>query len=1071
MPTLLSRVKRPPPESLPAELPPRAQDAPDTAADQVRALLGTIPVGFAGSLIPAAVLAWIFRAKIPPAALWTWLGWMVAMHAARFLIWFPARRDPDFPRNARRWLHWLRATIFLLGISWAMLPLTLVSTAPFDELLLAAVIAAVAGASMAQLASDMASALLFVLPSAAAVTLRLFASHDAALQAIGDLAILYFAYLVLAGRRTQAAFLELSRLHTRASTQSLHDALTGLPNRLALNLRLSEAIARARRDGTEVAVGYLDLDDFKQVNDRFGHDAGDALLRAAARQWSLVLRESEVIARLGGDEFVLVIEDIDPARAVTQLTAVFERVRRAVAAPVPVGLQQSVQIVMTMGVARFPVDGTEPDLLLRRADAAMYQLKLQKATRRNWWQLGAHDPPADSPERPIDPYGSEAMAVLAESAPLFAQINAEFVEALYRDLDADAATRALLHHLDDAQFAALKQRQQVYLQRLVDPGTSRDELTRNAHRIGTVHFLGGVTVPTLAQASMRYRALLAERLGATRLAPGRRFRLLAVVESRAQDELQAQFAAGEAISHAYMATFSRPRPMPATLWPDAAQQELDALATLPGVVVVALRRLNRDGALVVERTACAAGTDIPTTLFDGNALPELDPGSPRGLSATSVAWRTQDIARIDSWAGDARVAPWKEAGMRVGVRSHVAIPFSGQDGHVAGVVTLYGGQSNQFASPWMQQWTAGVRRRLESIWGQCSVLPGVPVLAEDMAQRYREQLFAGGLEMYVQPIAHLRTGQVARVEALARLRMPDGTVVSPAVFLPPLGDIELDRVFRIGLDQALDALQAWDARGLGVDMSINLPPSTLLDPDCAHWVEESLRRHAIAPGRLTLELLEAQSTDPMAQTCAVQRLRDVGIRLAMDDLGTGYSSIERLSTFRFDAIKIDQSLIRQIHDRPLQTVTLIGTLVLLGADLGQSVIVEGIEDAAMLEVAAVFEADYVQGYAIAAPMPVAQFADWLGTHAGARGTGPLPLQTFAGALAYHWRYMHLNNGRHPSAADDCPLTRYLETQGQGGTDVDRWHARVHAGGPDAADASARLSEWLADQARGDRAGG
>ena len=1062
---------------VPRAAPPRAADATarsraedDAATDQARALLKAIPLGFFGSVVPAGVVAWVLRAQVPPFQLGAWFGWMVVAHAARLVIWFAARPDLELGRNGRRWLDWLRSTALILGCSWAVLPLILVPATRFDELLVAAVIAAVAGAGMAQQSADMPSALLFVLPPAIPMAVRLLASSDHALQAIGDLAVMYFLYLALAAQRIQASFLELSRLRSRAATQSVHDALTGLPNRLALNLRLQNAIARAKRYGTEVAVGYIDLDDFKQVNDKFGHDAGDALLCAVARHWQTRLRETELIARLGGDEFVMVIEDIDPARAMAQLTAVFERVHHAVADPVPIAPRQSVPIGITMGVARFPVDGTDPDMLLRQADAAMYQLKLHKATRQRWWQLGVRDAAAEPAEQPVDPYGSEAAAILTEHASLFERINAEFVEAFYRDLDADPAAHALIHELDAAQFAQLKRRQQAYLRLLVAPTVTRDALTQRARHVGMLHYLAGVSGSMLARTSVRYRALLGERVGATRFPAQRRYRLLAVIESRMQDELQAQFAAGEEVGGAYLGVFSRPRPIPGTLWPDAAQRELDLIAGLPGVVAVALTRLNRDGALVVERSACSVGADVSSALFDGVGPPDLDPTSPRGASATSAAWRTQDIERVDSWSRVPRVAPWREQGMRLGIRAHVAIPFSGQDGHVAGVLTVYGAQANQFAWPWMQQWTAGVQRRLESIWAQCSAPSGALVLSEERAHGYRERLFAGGLEMFVQPIANLRTGRITGVEALARLRMADGTVVPPSVFLPPLGDIELDRVFRIGLDQALDSLRAWDARGLAVDMSINLAPSTLLDADCAGWVDDALRRHAIAPRRLTLELLETQTFDPQAQGDAIRRLHDIGIRLAMDDLGTGYSNIERLSSFKFDAIKIDQNLIRKMYDSPLQTIMLIGTLVLLGADLGQRVVVEGIEDASMLEVAAVFGADYAQGYAIAAPMPADRLPDWLGTFEATAATGLQPLRTYAGALAYHWRFVHSSNGRHPTPSAECPLGRFLADKGYQRTEVDRWHECVHDASPEAAEASQKLVDWLAERVKASRTG-
>lgn len=1042
----------------------------DIAADQARVLLHSIPVGFAGGVVPAGVVAWVLRGQAPTSALWAWFIWMVLVHSARLVVWFGAQPDDELRRNPGRWLFRLRLTVLILGVSWAALPLFLFTASSNDGLFIAMVIAAVCGAGVAQQSSDAPSALLFMLPSAIALGARLLLSPEPALQAAGYLAVLYFAYLGLATRRIHTAFVDLSRLRAQAEQHSLYDALTKLPNRSALNLRLKDALARARREGTEVAVGFVDLDDFKRVNDTHGHDAGDALLREVAQRWQDGLRETELIARLGGDEFVIVIEGINPDTAVMDLTAIFERIHIAVMEPIRVGPQQLVQIGMTMGVARFPVDSTDPDMLLRQADASMYQLKREKSTRKQWWQLGVNDVQAPQQELPIDPYGGDAAQILSEASTLFDQVNAHFVEAFYSDLMADTGAAALFKALDDQQFAELKRRQMAYLCFLMDPHTAIDALKSRAQHIGAIHFLSGISGAMLARSSVRYRSLLGERLNTERMLASRRYRLLRIVESRIQDELDAELSAGEEINRVYQEVFSRQRRFHGELWTDASQQELDVLANMPGIQATVLTRLNREGALTVERSASKPGSGIATIFRDNTQLPDLDPTSPRGQTATSSAWRTQAVERTDCWARDPRAAPWREAGARFGIRSNVAIPFAGQDGHVVAVLTIYGAYPNQFASAWMQQWTAGVQRRMESIWAQCSTPPGSLVLSEERALTYRERLFAGGLQMYMQPIADLVTGRVMHVEALARLRMPDGTVVSPAHFIPLLGDTELDRVFRVGLDQTLEALRAWDAQGLTIEASINLPPSTLLDPDCAAWVAEALKRHAVEPRRLTLELLETQAFNAAAQAEAIHRLREVGIRLAMDDLGTGYSSIHRLSTLKFDSIKIDQNLILQIYDSPLQTVTLIGTLVLLGLDLGLSVVVEGIEDDSMLEVAAVFGAKYAQGYAIAAPMPVSQVADWLGGFVFPSEVAARRIQTYAGALAYHWRFVHMNSGQHPSASDDCPLERFFHERGYQGTEIDDWHACIHTSGAKAEEASRKLSNWLADKVRASRPG-
>ena len=367
-----------------------ASGMPDTSIDQARVLLRSIPVGLAGSVVPAGVVAWLLHRHVSLWVLLVWLALLVVAHVGRVAVWLAGRAEVRAGRNGRRWLRWLRLSVLGLGLAWAWLPVTMVPAQPFYELLIAAVILAVCGAGVAQQSSDATSALLLMLPPAAAMSLRLLVSEDATLRIFGGLTFIYFAYLTIATYRIQASFVELSRLHALASRQSLHDALTGLPNRLALQQRLEDALARAQRSGMQVAVGYIDLDDFKQVNDRLGHEAGDTLLREAARRWGQRLRATELIARLGGDEFAIVVENIDPQRATLELGAVFERIDTATAEPVQVASTEHVRIRMSMGVARYPVDAADSDALLRQADAAMYQIKQRKATRSSWWQLGPH---------------------------------------------------------------------------------------------------------------------------------------------------------------------------------------------------------------------------------------------------------------------------------------------------------------------------------------------------------------------------------------------------------------------------------------------------------------------------------------------------------------------------------------------------------------------------------------------------------------------------------------------------------------------------------------------------------
>lgn len=153
--------------------------------------------------------------------------------------------------------------------------------------------------------------------------------------------------------------------------QASHDALTGLPNRTLLCDRLEHAISKALRAERMVAVLFMDLNRFKQVNDSFGHAAGDKLLSHVARQIYASIREEDTVARLGGDEFVVVLEDIKHQH---EVTLVAHKVINNLAVPISIEGQE-ISVSVSIGIALFPRDGTDVDSLLKHADTAMYRTK------------------------------------------------------------------------------------------------------------------------------------------------------------------------------------------------------------------------------------------------------------------------------------------------------------------------------------------------------------------------------------------------------------------------------------------------------------------------------------------------------------------------------------------------------------------------------------------------------------------------------------------------------------------------------------------------------------------------
>lgn len=177
--------------------------------------------------------------------------------------------------------------------------------------------------------------------------------------------------LLEANRRLRRRLIKLAGMLRRARYSADHDVLTGLPNRRLLYDRLQQAMALSARQHHSLALLMLDLDGFKQINDRLGHEAGDQLLQAVADRLRHCLRASDTASRLGGDEFVVILPEISGPHSVA---VVVSKIRESLTAPYPLS-QQTVAVGTSIGLTIYRGDQQSVAQLMAQADLEMYRAK------------------------------------------------------------------------------------------------------------------------------------------------------------------------------------------------------------------------------------------------------------------------------------------------------------------------------------------------------------------------------------------------------------------------------------------------------------------------------------------------------------------------------------------------------------------------------------------------------------------------------------------------------------------------------------------------------------------------
>jgi len=243
----------------------------------------------------------------------------------------------------------------------------------------------------------------------------------------------------------------------------------------------------------------------------------------------------------------------------------------------------------------------------------------------------------------------------------------------------------------------------------------------------------------------------------------------------------------------------------------------------------------------------------------------------------------------------------------------------------------------------------------------------------------RQALATNELVVHYQPTVDLRTGRATGVEALVRWAHPTHGLIAPDQFIPLAEQTGLIvPVTRWVLDQALAQGAAWARVGRPLGIAVNLSVRTLHDerlPDTLAWL---LRRYAIAPERVMLEITESVlMADPAQALAVLTRLSALGVRVAIDDFGTGYSSLAYLKQLPVDAVKIDKSFVQSMGRTATKDTAIVRSIIELGHNLGLMVVAEGVEDEGTWAQVRALGGDVAQGYYMSRPLPPLSLDRWL----------------------------------------------------------------------------------------------
>ncbi len=596
------------------------------------------------------------------------------------------------------------------------------------------------------------------------------------------------------------------------------------------------------------------------------------------------------------------------------------------------------------------------------------------------------------------PFGHDADRCLSLVHPHLDDITEKFLGMLEAEMAEHTDLKEILNSLSASELIFARAYQKKHLHHIFSAAVTPLTLTAWAKRMGRTLSLIGAPPSWITHRMSIYWEIFRTFLNSLDLDALQKHNIMRISAARLLLDTETQLDAAQNVMddyHRVTAQQAIPSNISGSLTPAC-------LTTLPGILSCHLIIPSYQGMFLVNDGAGAYAASLGKLLSAVESPPSLDQRSPLGRGMISTAWYSGNIQISHAYQKEPHMQPWRTSTGQRGIHSAVALPIR-RNHEIDFILLLTGRYPHQFSARWMQTFLLSLQNR----WHAPLLPSSPPSPSTDSPSKnglYRRLLYTNSLRMFYQPVVDLHTGTVVKVEALARLVDNQEKLITPDLFLENMSYSDLTSLFLNGLEQAFQFLARSRAQGKNWELAINLPPCVLIQPKCAEWISDILCRYHFSPSVLTLELLENQEFDSLKSHDAMHVLSDLGIKLAIDDLGSGYSSLRRFHDYPFDIIKVDKSITLNIPTSPIKTLKLIHTLIRIGTDFDLMIIAEGLESKSIIEAVVQLGSRFGQGYGLSHPLAEEAMLGFTTQHFTPFSTGH-GIHSTLGALAYHWRHI------------------------------------------------------------------